>query len=61
MFLPTPNALTLPEGVTPTGMGLEACNSGNSCSGNSCDSQSSGGGNSCSWSLVGIIVTLALV
>lgn len=58
MFLPAPNALTLPEGTAPIGIGLEACNSGNSCTGNTCDNQSSGGGG-CGWSLAGIVVTVA--
>ena len=51
MFLPTPNAITLPEGITPTGIGLEACNSGNSCGKLSCDAYSSSVGK-CGWTLV---------
>ena len=60
MFLPTPNALTLPEGITPAGIGFEACNSGNNCNGNGCDSQSQGSDSSCGWSLVGILISLGM-
>lgn len=44
MFLPKPNALTIPESIAPIGIGLDACNSGNSCNRQSCDTNGSSGG-----------------
>lgn len=37
MFLPKPNAFTLPNGTAPEGIGIQACNSGNNCNNNACD------------------------
>lgn len=37
MFLPKPSAFTLPTGAAPEGLGIQACNSGNSCRNNTCD------------------------
>ena len=51
MFLPKPNAMTMPTCASPVGIGLEACNSGNSCSTQSCDVNSNSGSGSCGASL----------
>lgn len=58
MFLPKPNALSVPAGASPIGIGLEACNSGNACGSQSCDVNSSSGGTcdaSLAWTAVGAV------
>ncbi|MBR5960740.1 MAG: hypothetical protein IKZ98_07055 [Clostridia bacterium] len=69
MFLPKPNVLAMPECAAPLGIGLDACNSGNKCNGQSgCDvytPSNSGSGGGCGDGLtigataVGVGVTLA--
>ena len=63
MSLPKPNVLAMPECAAPLGIGLDACNSGNHCSGQSgCDVYTPGS-NSCGAGLGvgigGIVITLA--
>ena len=60
MFLPKPNAMTMPACAAPAGIGLEACNSGNSCSKQSCDVNQGGG--SCGAGLaVGVVGAAATI
>lgn len=67
MFLPKPNVLAMPECAAPLGIGLDACNSGNKCNGQSgCDVYSpSNSGGGCGDGLtaagiaIGVGVTLA--
>lgn len=59
MFLPKPNAISVPSNASPIGVGLNGCNSGNKCDSQTCDQQS-GGNDSCGWSLVGIIISFGL-
>lgn len=57
MLLPKPNAMTMPAYAAPAGIGLEACNSGNSCANQSCDVNSGGGtcGATLGWTAAGAI------
>lgn len=65
MFLPKPNVLAMPECAAPLGIGLDACNSGNKCNGQSgCDvytpsNSGCGDGLTVGVGAAGIVVTLA--
>ena len=62
MYLPKPNAMSMPASSAPMGLGLDACNSGNVCNTQGCANQSSGGGCGAGLAVgvIGIIVTCAL-
>lgn len=56
MFLPKPNAISLPLAASQLGTGLGACNSNNTCTKQNCDVNNSSGG--CGWSLAKTLATL---
>ena len=64
MFLPKPNVLAMPECAAPLGIGLDACNSGNKCNGQSgCDVYSpsnSGGGCGDELTVAGIAISVGV-
>lgn len=56
MLLPQPSIVTLPKTAAPHGVGIGACNSGNSCGKQSCDVNKPKEDDGCNWNLGCVII-----